>query len=117
MIFMLLTAELEHQEKIHHQVAIRAADAVTSEDRVVAKNGIESSTIRFNRRLIAECVGHLLIAVAQGPAAYEKEYANCMNELWKFQQKKRPGRSYLGIAKSSNPKWKRTTYNTKKKAA
>ena len=55
MIFMLLTAELEHQEKIHHQVAINAADAIR-EDRVVAKNGIESSTIRFNRRLIAECV-------------------------------------------------------------
>ena len=83
MIFMLLTAELEHQEKIHHQVAINAADAI-KEDRVVAKNGIESSTIRFNRRLIAECVGHLLIAVAQGPDANKKEYANCMNELWKF---------------------------------
>ena len=117
MIFMLLTAELEHQAEVHHQVAIRAADLAISENRVVAKNGIESSTIRFNSRLIAECVGHLLIAVAQGPAAYGKEYFNCMNKLWKFRQKKRPGRSFIRIAKSPNSKWKRTTYNTKKKAA
>lgn len=117
MIFMLLTAELEHQAKVHHQVAIRAADVAISDNRMVSKNGIESSTIRFNRRLLAECVGYLLIAVAQGPVAYDKEYANCMNELWKFRQKKRPGRSFPRIAKSPNSKWKRTTYNTKKRSA
>ena len=117
MIFMLLTAELEHHAKVHHQVAIRAADAALSEDKIVAKNGIESSSIRFNRRIIVEYVGHLLIAVAQGPDAFEREYANCMDELWKFRQKKRPGRSFPRIAKSPNSKWKRNTYNTKKKAA
>ena len=117
MIFMLLTAELEHQTKIHHHVAISAADAASRADQAVPKNSINSSTIRFNRRLISECVGHLLIAAAHGPDAFEKEYANCMNELWNFRQKKRPGRSFPRIAKSPNAKWKRTTYNTKKKAA
>ena len=117
MIFMLLTAELEHQAKVHHQAAISAADAANRADQAVSKNGIDSSTILFNRRLIAECVGHLLIATAHGPDAFEKEYADCMNELWKFRQRKRPGRSFPRIAKSPNSKWKRNTYNTKKKAA
>ena len=117
MIFMLLTAELEHQAKIYHQEAIIADDAAISADQAVAHNGIKSSAIRFNRRLIAECVGHLLIAAAQGTSVFDGEYASCMNELWKFRQKKRPGRSFPRIAKSPNSKWKRTTYNTKKSTA
>ena len=117
MIFMLLTAELEHQAKVHHQAAINAADAASRSDKAVPKNSIDSSTIRFNGRLIAECVGHLLIAAAHGHAALEREYADCMNQLWKFRQRKRPGRSFPRIAKSPNSKWKRNTYNTKKKAA
>jgi len=117
MIFMLLTAELEHQAKVHHQTAIIAADVAISADQPAASNGVASSAIRFNRRLIAECVGHLLIAAAQGTAAFDAEYAHCMDELWKFRQKKRPGRSFPRIAKSPNSKWKRTTFNTKSKKA
>ena len=117
MIFMLLTAELEHQAKVHHQAAIANAGATIAADQPVVSNGVNSSAIRFNRRLIAECVGHLLIAATHGDAAFNAEYANCMHELWKFRQKKRPGRSFPRIAKSPNSKWKRTTYNTKKKPA
>ena len=117
MIYMLLTAELKHQTKVHHQVAINAADADNRADQAAPKNGINSSTIRFNRRLVAECVGHLLIAAAQGPDSFKKEYADCMKELWTFRQKKRPGRTFPRIAKSPNSKWKRTTYNTKKRSA
>jgi hypothetical protein len=78
MIFMLLTAELEHQAKVHHQAEIAAAEAAITTERPVVSNGVEVSPIRFNRRLIAECVGHLLIAATHGPIAFEKEYAECM---------------------------------------
>lgn len=117
MIFMLLTAELEHQTKIHHETAIAEANAnaALATEADASNSGITSSVIRFNRRLIAECVGHLLIAAAHGTAAFDAEFFACMHELWKFRQKKRPGRSFPRIAKSPNSKWKRTTYNTKPK--
>lgn len=107
MIFMLLTAEVEHQARIHHAVAMKKAPA----------GGAEEPEIRFNRRQIAECVGHLLIAASNGTAAIEREYTNCLAALWRFRQKRRPGRTFERIAKSPNSKWKRTTYNTKGKPA
>ncbi len=121
MIFMLLTAELEHQANVHHHAAITAANAAitaanaaTTTGQPLVSNQPHSSMIRFNRRLIAECVGHLLIAATRGKAAFDAEYTNCMHELWKFRQKKRPGRTFPRIAKSPNSKWTRNTYNTKK---
>ena len=68
MIFMLLTAELEHQARVHHAVALKETPA----------GGTEEPEIRFNRRQIAECVGHLLIAAANGTAAIDKEYTDCL---------------------------------------
>lgn len=105
MMFMLLTAELEHQARVHHATAMRSAP----------EGGVEEPEIRFNRRQIAECVGHLMVASAGGNAAVAAEYATCMAALWRFRQKRRPGRSFERIAKSPNAKWKRTTYNTKGK--
>lgn len=105
MIFMLLSAELEHQARVHHEVAMKEVPA----------GGVKEPEIRFNRRQIADCVGHLLIAAATGGAAVEDEFRQCMKDLWRFRQKRRPGRSFERIAKSPNSKWKRTTYNTGKK--
>lgn len=105
MIYMLLTAELEHQARIYHEVAMKEIPA----------GGVEEPDIRFNRKLISECVGYLLIAAASGPKAVEAEYIRCMKTLWRFRQKKKPGRKFERIAKSANSKWKRTTYNTKGK--
>jgi hypothetical protein len=102
MIFMLLTAELEHQAKTKH------AEEMTKEEAKAP------STIRFNRKIIAESVVYLMIASANGPAAVQEEYDRCMKEIWRFRQKVRPGRSFPRIAKSPNAKWKRTTFNTKK---
>jgi hypothetical protein len=42
------------------------------------------------------------------------EYTYCMNTLWRFRQKRKPRRTFERVAKSSNSKWKETTYNTKK---
>ena len=102
MIFMVLTAELEHQARIYHDVAIKEIPAGVAEE----------PEIRFNRRLITECVGYLLIAAAFGTQAIESEYVRCMKAIWKFRQKKKSGRKFQRVAKSANSKWKRTTYNT-----
>lgn len=101
MIFMVLTAEMEHQAKIVHAKEILVDEAEKGSD------------IRFNRKIIAESVMYIMIASAKGPAAIQEEYDRCMQEIWKFRQKIRPGRSFPRVAKSPNSKWKRTTFNTK----
>jgi hypothetical protein len=102
MIFMVLTAEMEHQAKELHS-------------REILKEATEKGAeIRFNRKVIAESVVYLMIASARGPTAIQEEYDRCMQEIWKFRQKVRPGRSFPRVAKSPNAKWKRTTFNTKK---
>jgi len=105
MIFMVLTAELEHQARMHHDVEMKKIPAGVAEE----------PEYRFNRKLIAECVGYLLIAAASGARAVEAEYIRCMKTIWKFRQKRKPGRKFQRVAKSANSKWKRTTYNTKGK--
>jgi len=105
MIFMVLTAELEHQARMYHDVAMKEIPAGV----------VQEPNIRFNRKLIAECVGYLLIAAAVGSKSVEAEYIRCMKTLWRFRQKKKPGRKFERIAKSANSKWKRTTYNTREK--
>jgi Transposase DDE domain/Insertion element 4 transposase N-terminal len=114
MIFMLLSAELEHQARAHHAALLATATVPADPHPDDQAQILEVPTIRFNRKLIVECVGHLLIAAAKGPEAFEQEYEYCMREIWKFRQRIRPGRSFPRVAKSPNSKWKRTTYNTKK---
>jgi len=104
MIFMLLTAELEAKAKEHHHVLMTQR----------RENGPEEPEILFNRRQIGECVGYLLIAASKGPATVAKEFIVCMESLWRFRQKRKPGRTFPRQAKSANSKWKRTTYNTNK---
>ena len=102
MIFMVLTAEMDHQAKKVHASGIMIEEVE------------KGSEIRFNRKVIAESVVYLMVASANGPAAIREEYDRCMREIWKFRQKVRPGRSFPRVAKSPNAKWKRTTFNTKK---
>ena len=102
MIFMILSAELDHQAKVEHREELSNQ---TSETK---------SEIRFNRKVIAESVVYLMIASVHGPDAIQEEYDRCMLQIWKFRQKIRPGRSFHRVAKSPNSKWKRTTFNTKK---
>ena len=58
--------------------------------------------------------GPLLIAAANGPEDLEKEFTYSMRMLWRYRQKRKPGRKFDRIARSPNSKWKRTTYNTTK---
>jgi len=111
MLFMLLSAELEAQARVHHGIA----ESETSSD------GPREPEVRFNRKQIAESVGYLLAASVDGQEAVKREFEYCMKQLWRYRQKKRPGRSYPRTAKNPNSKYKKSTYNanknTKKKLA
>ena len=107
MIFMQLTAELEAQALDYHDVE---AEKQTEENHPVVPE------IRFNRRYLCVCVGYLMTAVAEGPEKFNEMYAYAMSQLWRYRQKRKPGRIFQRIAKSPNSKWKRSTYNTKAKA-
>jgi hypothetical protein len=106
MIFMQLTAELEAQAMDYHAVEME-----TSEHH---HHPIKPE-IRFNRRYLCVCVGYLMTASAEGPAKLAEMYDYAMSQLWRYRQKRKPGRTFERKAKSPNSKWKRSTYNTKAK--
>jgi hypothetical protein len=70
---------------------------------------------RFNPRYLCVCVGYLMAAAAEDPAKLAEMYDYAMSQLWRYRQRRRPGRTFESIAKSPNSKWKRSTYNTKAK--
>ncbi|MDA3962498.1 MAG: IS4 family transposase [Planctomycetota bacterium] len=106
MLFMLLTAELEAQARHYHAVPYRESEAGTARE----------PEYRFNRKQIAETVGHLLAAAADGSDAVRAEFIYCMKQLWRYRQRRKPGRSFARTAKNPNSKYKKSTYNANKKA-
>jgi hypothetical protein len=94
MIYMVLTAELEHQARKYHNVEMKEISAGL----------VEEPEIRFNLRLNAKCVGYLLIAAAAGAKVVEVEFIPCMKTIWRLRQKRKPGRKFERVAKSANSK-------------
>lgn len=107
MTFMLLTAELECIARNHHEI----------EKKECPEDAPQEPSIRWNRRRIAEYVGYMLAAASQSEDALKEEFDYAMRMLWRHRQKRRPGRKFPRVAKSANSKWKRNTYNTRKKRA
>lgn len=104
MLFMLLTAELEAQARSYHQVEMVESPA----------GDVSEPEYRFNRKQIAETVGYLLAAAAKGPDAVKEEFEYCMKQLWRYRQRRRPGRKFGRSAKDPNSKYKKSTYNANK---
>jgi hypothetical protein len=107
MIFMQLTAELEAQALDYHDIETK---------KQTEGNHPTVPEIRFNRRYLCVCVGYLMAAAAEGQGKFNEMYNYAMSQLWRYRQKRKPGRTFERIAKSPNSKWKRSTYNTKAKA-
>ena len=104
MLFMLLTGEMEAQARGYHQV-----------DLVETSTGdIKEPEYRFNRKIIASTVAYLLVAAAEGPDAIKAEFEYCMKRLWRYRQKRKPGRKFPRAAKDPNSKYKKSTYNANK---
>jgi hypothetical protein len=105
MIFMLLTAELEAQARGYHDI----------QSKETSPDGPREPEYRFNRKQIAVSVGYILAAAVDGPEAVAAEYAYCMKQLWRYRQRRRPGRKFNRVAKDPNSKYKKTTRNTRSK--
>ena len=104
MVYMTLAAELELQAYRHHNINL-----VSEKD-----NDIFVAEVRFNRKHISQCLNKLLVASSKDQKTFERTYQTCMHMLWRYRQKRRPGRMFKRKARSSNAKFRNTTRNTKK---
>ena len=104
MLFMLLTGEMEAQARGYHQVEMIEQ----------SPDGVCEPEYRFNRKIIATTVAYLLVAATKGPEAIQEEFEYSMKRLWRFRQRRRPGRKFERKAKDPNSKYKKSTYNANK---
>jgi len=104
MLFMLLTAEIEAQARRYHEVPM-----IDTSDQ-----GPSEPEFRFNRKIIATTVAYLLAAACEGPDSIKNEFDYSMKRLWRYRQRRRPGRKFERIAKDPNSKYKKSTYNASK---
>lgn len=100
MLFQVMTSELEAQARVHLQTTI----PVPEQDHQPAQ--VRSSTLRFNRRIVADCAVFLLNAAAQGEDALRKEFDDSLLRIWRSRQKAMPRRSFPRERKSSAPGWR-----------
>ena len=47
-----------------------------------------------NRQIVATTVAHLLVAATKGPKAIQEEFDYSLKRLWRFRQRRRPGRKF-----------------------
>jgi len=98
MIFQLLTSELEAQARIKHL----AETTYAAEDPKAALQ----PPIRFNRRIVADCVVNLIFAATQGDAAILPMFTYSLHRIWRYRQQPRPGRSFVRERKTPARGWK-----------
>jgi hypothetical protein len=98
MLFQLLSSELEAKARVHHQLP-----SVTPPD---AGETITKPTVRFNRRIVADCAVGLLFAAAQGDQRLREEFDYCLFRIWRYRQKVRDGRSFPRKRNSPARGWK-----------
>ena len=101
MIFLLLAGELEAQVRATYPDAAGQAVQPASPEQAVAIR----PTIRFNRRIVADCAVKILRAALTGTGA-EKTFAYAMRRIWRYRQTIKPGRSFPRQRKSSPRGWK-----------
>jgi hypothetical protein len=101
MIFLLLAGELEAQVRATYPDAAGQAVQPASPEQAVAIR----PTIRFNRRIVADCAVKILRAALTGTGA-EKTFAYAMRRIWRYRQTIKPGRSFSRQRKSSPRGWK-----------
>lgn len=96
MVFQLLASELQARAERHHGVESPARPQPRAAD----------PPIRFNRILVADWVVALIKAGAVSDKEVRKTFDEAMDDLWRYRQKPRPGRSFPRERKSSTRGWK-----------
>lgn len=100
MIFQLLASELEAKvrEGLDQPQAIKPA-----EDGKPLH--VQRGQVRFNRRIVADCVCSLICAAAGGQDLAEA-FSDAMFRIWRYRQTIKPGRSFPRRRKSAPRGWK-----------
>lgn len=100
MIFQLLASELEAKVRLARQ---RPPTSAPAEDN--STPGVKHVSVRFNRRIVADCVCRLIYEAASGKdLAQAFDYA--MFRIWRYRQTVKPGRSFPRRRKSAPRGWK-----------
>jgi len=100
MIFQLLVSELEAQARVTHQRPQASAPAAGT-----AAITVQRDSVRFNRRIVADCVCNLMFTAASGKDVAEAfDYA--LFRIWRYRQRVKPGRSFPRQRKSAPRGWK-----------
>ena len=101
MIFQLLASELEAKAREVHQRP--QASAPPEEPAALV---VQRDFMRFNRRIVADCVCSLMLTAACGEDLTQAfEYA--MFRIWRYRQNVKPGRSFPRKRKSAPRGWKK----------
>ncbi len=98
MIFQLLASELEAKARL----AMKKLLPTTSAQEGA---GLTTPTVRFNRRIVADCVCDILYAAACGKDL-RASFDGAMFRIWRYRQNVRPGRSFPRLRKSAPRGWK-----------
>ncbi len=100
MIFQLLASELEAKARVEHHLAQAATPP--NDGQPLAP---QAPQVRFNRRIVADCVVRIMYTAASGRDIHEA-YSYAMFRIWRYRQKVRPGRSFPRQRKSAPRGWK-----------
>ena len=111
MIFQLLASELAAQVKMRYTVKEDPEKQHEKDDDATTPD-VHLDTIRFNRRIVADCTVHLLQAMAAN-RNIKKTFEDSIRRIWRYKQKVRPGRSFTRQRKSAQRGW-RNESNKKK---
>jgi hypothetical protein len=100
MIFLLLTSELEAQARLEEASA--QVPPVAPDDHRVQ---VRTPTIRFNRRIVADCTLSLLYTAVRG-GDLKHAFDDAFYRIWRYRQKPKAGRSFPRRRKSAPRGWK-----------
>ena len=100
MIFQLLASELEAKARVAHRRPQASAPAEGTAALVIQRD-----SVRFNRRIVADCVCNLMFTAARSKDLAEA-FSYAMFRIWRYRQNVKPGRSFPRQRKSPAHGWK-----------
>jgi Transposase DDE domain len=100
MLFQLLASELEAQARVQLRTTIAPPEPADQPPQ------IRTLTVRFNRRIVADCAIELLFAGAKGDEALRAEFENSLFRIWRNRQDVKPARSFVRERKAAPRGWR-----------
>ncbi len=101
MVFQLLASELEARARNEHGITGEGQNQPAEEPQQ-----LQQLPVRYNRRILGDCVVNLLQAGTQADGDVKREFEYCLFRLWRYRQKPKPGRSFPRERKSPLRGWK-----------